>query len=109
LASLVLGVGGKKYTFDKKNKGITPQISTMATLLPSLSSDDENGNWTEDDEKDATDTGEVNEEFVFGGILVSFEYVSFHNVLVSRAENLIFVNRFCFVSCFLRWTVCGLF
>lgn len=71
----------------------------MSTLLPSMSSDDENGNWTEDDEKDAIDTGEVNEEFEFGGILVRlmYFYVIFH--FVSPTEILtLWID--CFLSSF---------
>jgi hypothetical protein len=78
----------------------------MATLLPSLSSDDEHGNWTEDDEKDATDTGEVNEEFVFGGILVRFKYVYFQFRFGFSQRKSYFVDRLlCFF--FSHWAVCG--
>jgi hypothetical protein len=41
----------------------------MATLMPSLSSDDEN-DIIEDEEKEADDDGDYNQDFVFGGVIV---------------------------------------
>ena len=40
----------------------------MATLLPSLSSDEENDNFDSEDEVE--DSNEVNRDFSFGGVLV---------------------------------------
>ena len=43
----------------------------MATLLPSLSSDDENNDGLiSGDERDAHESGDISKDFTFGGILV---------------------------------------
>ena len=43
-------------------------MDAMATLLPSLSSDEENDNFDSEDEVE--DSNEVNRDFSFGGVLV---------------------------------------
>jgi hypothetical protein len=59
--------------------------SNMATLLPSLSSEEEDNNVNSDSEEEEND--EVNQDFSFGGILVSADRPCVISVTLGYSSN----------------------